>query len=412
MARQASEWRHHGTASGAAIMARHLGDTALIFRPLPALGTTFAASTSQTPIDWDKAALRTDDRVDALYVRWKVKLTSGSETVVRFNTDAELADLRAAVLGNIYAVAEPLKSCLDNINFDTLCALVPFNGGGVYDESLEPITQSKTLNTTGEFIYQGTLVINFARYNSATGIHFAPSGGFVHTGGITATTGDGSCSLNGVTWAVSTTSGDYNVSFALAVTPNQAAVAQPWPQYGSNALSGDYINQLQSAGYLAVVQMSDVAAELGFANNASNGVHVSGPSGDLTTLESYNPHIAVARWASGQEDGASLLRAQFTGSGDTGVAAQGDQMGLQLMRRIPLLALRANQNLDNMPVGSLRVEFGTSYATSGGGGLAYIRLVQPSGKITAGKGPCAVCPQGEPVAIAANPAVQQFVGLA
>jgi len=386
-----------------------LPNTATAFHTVP-FGdaiTTFAASTQQTNLDVQDTGIPETARVDALVITVQAKISSGSETGLTISTAAERNDLISAILGNVLWDAASLGTIVDNVDWAELIR-IGYLVGSVPRTNLPALGQTRLVETTGEYDLQIVWRLPLCLIQYALGDSFAPFAGFFTSGGVRLTTGDGSASLGGKTWAVSTSANEVKIACFLDVALGLKPVARPTLQYYSDSFTSLDRNTTDAGLQIAQAQLTDAIGSLAFGNPIATGIQVQGGGGSILEMAYYDPHVALARFSQGLPGAGAQLHAFYNQVGSVAGGIADDANGVGADKFVPMFAASRVQGLNSLYAGPLQQKFGSAYtATHKIGG---VRVVKASNQLK-GLGACRCLPQGTAIASAPAP-IAPYVGLA
>jgi len=231
--------------------------------------STFAASTEQTQANPKSRGLPTDARINALVLTIEQKITSAASTIT-IDTPAEREDLISAMVGNVVLESGALGQIIDNVTLVNLIKL-SYMAGSVPVTNLPPLGQARTCGVSGEYIVRLRVRVPFLLRGFAIGGAFAPFGGYFNSGGLRYTTGDGSASLSGVTWTVSTSAGDLSLSWAFEIQRGVQPVARPCIQYATRSYASLDQNDLEQGVYLGIANLTDQESALAWGPRCLDG---------------------------------------------------------------------------------------------------------------------------------------------
>lgn len=368
-------------------------------------GTTFTANSAMGAMDFSSGQLLSGDRLDAIELVVTAKLTSGGATEIKINSADEYEDLVSALVGNI-TVRTPGYAA-------NLCQDVSANNvikagilrGWASPSNLPHFGHGRAVETTGEFDLQLSIMVPIARpFPSNGGIRHAAYGAFLSDAQIAIIFGDGSCSLNSVTWSVDTTAGAFEVNpLARGARGAGPIIKAPIPVIRERNLASNGLFYTADGAHLAIAQTVNSPAALGGDLNDNNGIAVTGSNYSVSP-DQYNP-LAAAH-ALYQDVGLAAELGLLTQKSGT---AAGDIAGPASLNIVPIHYIPASTTAEaGAAQGKLRIEFKTSYATSGVGGIVDVYLAEPTSRV--GQTKDCPCIDGPPAWATSVPGMGKFAG--
>ena len=281
--------------------------------------------------------------------------------------------------------------------------------GTVPVTNLPRLGVARTCGVSGEYILRARIRVSFLQRGYAIGASFAPFGGFFNSGGLRYTTGDGSATLGGVTWTVSTSASDIALSWVFETQTGVQPVARPCVQYATRTFASLDQNDLETGLYLGIANLTDQESALAWGQDASTGVDLKGNNGTLVDLSGYDPHAAMDQFLAQLPDRGARLR-HFYDNEAQQTAAPVDASGIGAEAFVPIYSHGAGQALDRAYAGPLAIRWGSAYTASHDVGV--LRVVRSSRSLGRGVGACACLCDGTPVVANAPSTIKPYVGLA